>query len=436
MILYVLMESLHVVGVIDTWSSLIWTTKLQSAGTFELCVTATPRNKKFLQSNRFIARSDIAKLMYINTIEDNEDDGGKTLIVSGYSAEGILRKRMYPIWSDEYKHGGEYTMIDTFRAINPLGFRLNVHVLADVYTAEVNTSDLQKDMETYVRNMLTREGDEKLEEANFWQRPSTYMMEFDYNYPQMGMLFVKTYLDTINDLPTFIFSEDIGNIKNVKYSYSEEGCASCIIAMIDKEANITYQRETTDENGETVYEQINLNWSDLINTDDLMIYETVEGAEECLRRNEKVIYVDPVVQLVHERDYSKARHRTIRPLTEDELRSGTKYASEGQKEEYWAADESAYNYYALDQQATLNAMRDAINDELLLATENIQGNVIVDKMSAYNIGNIAIFRDNERAHDYYKRIEEIEEVFDSSGYSITPTFGEPLKGLKDVVKFK
>lgn len=436
MILYVLRESLHVIGVIDTWSSLIWTTKLQSAGTFELCVTATPRNKEFLQANRFLARSDIAKIMYITTIEENDSDNGETIIVSGYSSEGVLRKRMYPIWSKNYKHGDIHTMSDTFKAISPLGFRLNASSLSNVYTADVNTSDLQTDMETYVRFMLTREGDETLENAHFWQLPSTYTMEFDYNYPNMGMILVQKLLDNINSMPYFMFSEDIGNIKNVKYSYSEEGCSSCIIALINKNSNIVYQEESRDEEGQLVYEQVNLKWSDLINTTDLMMYETVKGAEENLRRNEKIIYVDPVVYVVHKRDYSKSEHRTVRPLLEDELRAGTKYAPEGQVEQYWVTDETEYTYYALDQQATFNAMKDAIKDELLLATENIQGDVVIDNMTAYNIGSIAIFRDNDRHKDFYKRIEEIQEVFDSSGYSIVPTFGEPLKELKDVLKIK
>lgn len=436
MILYVLRDTLHVVGVVDTWSSLIWRTKLQTAGTFELCVTATPRNKQFLQAHRFLARSDIAKFMYISTVEENEEDNGKTIIVSGYSAEGVLRKRMYPIWSEDYRHGEEYTMMDTFRAMNPLGFRLDVRLLADVYTGEVNASDLQTDMESYVRSMLMREGDEKLEEANFWQMPSTYMMEFDYNYPEMGMVLIPTLLENIDSRPMFMFSDDIGNIKNTKYSYSEEGCASCIIALINKNGNIVCQEESVDEEGKTVYTQVNLRWSDLINTTDLMIYETLDGAEDYLKRNEKIIYVDPVVNVVHKRDTQSSEHRSYRPLIEDELKAGTKYAAEGQVEQYWATDENAYNFYALDQQATLNAMKDAIKEEILLATENIQGTVSIDKISAYNIGNIAIFRDNERLHDYYKRIEEIEEVFDSSGYSITPTFGEPLKELKDIFKFK
>lgn len=436
MILYVLRESLHVVGVVDTWSSLIWTTKLQTAGTFELCVSATPRNKEFLQGGRFLARSNIAKIMYINTVEESSNDGGKTLIVSGYSSEGVLRKRMYPIWSTSYKHGDLFTMRDTFKAINPLGFRLDTSLLNDIYTADVNTSDLRTDMETYVRFMLTREGDEKLETANFWQMPSTYIMEFDYNYPEMGMILIPTLLDNIDSKPMFMFSEDIGNIQNASYSYSEEGCASCIIALINKDANITYQEETKDEEGQIVYNQVNLRWEDLVNTTELMIYETVNGAENYLKRNEKVIYVDPVVYVVHKRNTEKTQHRSYRPLLEDELRAGIKHASDGQVELYWSTNENDYTYYALDQQATMNAMKDAIKNELLLATENIQGNVSIDKLSAYNIGNIAIFRDNDRKHDYYKRIEEIQEVFDSSGYSIIPTFGEPLKELKDIFKFK
>lgn len=443
MILYVLRESLHVIGVIDTWSSLIWTTKLKAAGNFELCVAATPRNKKFLQANRFLARSDMSRIMYINTIEDKSGDETQ-LIVSGYSSEGVLRKRAYPIWSNRYHHGDAFTIESTFEAINPLGFRFDVSELYSRYTGDVTNSDLQTDMETYIRFILGREGDEIPETEPevdsdsmiFQQLPSTFFIDFDYKYPEMGLKLSVSILKEIKTMPSFMFSEDIGNISDVTYSYSEEGCASCIIALINKDANITYRGEIIDEKEEPIYIQTNLTWSDLVNTVDLMIYKTVDGAEDYLRRNEKVIYVDPIAYVVNERDTTKTEHRKINSVPEDLIRSGYKYGSEGMQECYWSEEKNLNIYYALDQQATLKAMEDAINKELLLATENIQGTVKTDKLTAYNVGDIAVFRDNDRLHDYYKRIEEIQECFDSSGYRITPTFGEPLKELKDVVQFK
>lgn len=436
MLLYVLRENLDVVGVVDTWISLIWNTKLQKAGTFELYVSATPRNKRFLQANRFLARSDIGKLMYINTIEEKEEDNGKTLTVSGYSAEGIFRKRMYPIWSKTIKHGDQFTIPQIFAALNPFGFKLNVGAIERLYTGDVSTGDLRTDMESYLRFLLIREGDEKLVDANFWQLPQTYTLEFDYMYPDDGLIFVPILLNNYkNTKPSHMFSEDIGNIRDVTYSYSEEGCPSAIIALINTSANIVVQQDTgeVDEYGDSIYNQINITWADLENTADLMIYKSL--ALDSLGSNEEIIYVDPVVTVSTSVDQSSSasKHVSFKPVPRDILQAGTKYAAEGQKEEYWITDSSKVvnTYYILDQKATLNAMQDAIDKRILLATENIQGTVNMNNLTAYNIGDIVVIRDNDRRVDIYKRIEEIEESFDNSGYQITPTFGEPLKTIFD-----
>lgn len=418
MLLYVLRENLDVIGVIDTWTSLIWTTKLQTAGSFELYVKATPRNKRFLKSNRFIARSDISKLMYITSIEEKTEDDGKTLTVTGYSAEGVLRKRMYPIWDKNIKHGDRFTIPEIFSAINPLGFKMNITNINSLYTGEVSTGDLQTDMETYLRFLLSRE-----EATDFYQLPQTYTLEFDYNYPNEGLILISHVLnDYENTRPSRMFSEDIGNIHNTSYSYSEEGCSSAIIALINTSANITVQNSDG--------EQINITWADLYNTENLFLYKSIANSD--LGANEEIIYVDPVVVAGTKIDPSMNKHITFKPVPLDVIQAGTKYAPEGQKEEYWSTESTAYTYYILDQEATLKAMQNAIDEKILLATENIQGTVDADKLNAYNIGDIVIIRDNDRLVDFYKRIEEIEESYDSSGYQITPTFGEPLKTIFDV----
>lgn len=433
MLLYVLRENLDIVGVIDSWQSLIWNTKLQTAGSFELYVTATPRNKRFLQANRFLARSDSNRFMYITSIDDKTEEDGKTITVSGYSVEGILRKRMYPIWSNNYIHGGSYTLRETFNAINPFGFKIDTTSVEHVYTGEVATGDLRTNMETYLRFLLTREGDMEGEDSDFWILPQTYIIEFDYAYPNEGfILYPEVLKDYRNNPPICMFSEDIGNIHDVSYSYSEEGCSSAIIALINTSANIIVQQATdeVDEQGNPVYSQINLSWSDLENTTDMFVYKTV--ATSRLGSNEEVIYVDPVVKITNSYDRSESKHVTFKPLPQDVIQSGTKYASEGQKEEFWSTETTAYTYYVFDAEATYKAMNDAIDEKLLMATENVQGTVNTDKITAKNIGDIVVIRDNDRLVDLYKRIEEIEETFDNSGYQITPTFGEPLKTIFDV----
>lgn len=437
MILYVLDENLEVRGVIDTWISLMWTTKLQTAGTFELYLSNTPRNRAFLQPNRFLARSDIAKMMYITTIEEKRDDSGKTLTVSGYSAEGIFRKRMYPIWATNFKHGDMYTIPDIFRNMTPLGPKIITTTIDKLYTGEVSTSDMKTDMETYLRFLLAREGDEDNEASHFWQTPSTYSLEFDYNYPNQGFLFVQEYLKDENSLPFGVVSEDIGNLKDSTYSYSEEGCTSSIIALIDTTSSVYYQEDSgeVDEYGNKLYYQVTLNWDDLENTANLEYRKIAEGVTSNMDINESIIYVSPVVKK-DVKSGGSTQHVTVKAVPRDQIYSGTKYASEGVTEHYWSTDASIEVVYCLDQAATMTAMKEAVEKQLKIATENYQGSVDTKKFNAYFIGEIIIIRDNERLKDFYKRVEEIEEVFDSSGYSITPTFGEPLKTLSDYIKIR
>lgn len=96
--LYILDESLTLVAVMDSYKSLIWTTRYYSAGDFELYLPATDKALSMLKPDYYIVRQDNDRVMMIEKIRISTDvENGNFLIVSGKSIENILHRRI--VWT-------------------------------------------------------------------------------------------------------------------------------------------------------------------------------------------------------------------------------------------------------------------------------------------------------------------------------------------------
>ncbi len=104
---YVFSENWELIDLIDTYSSIIWTTRYCTSGDFELYLPADKKAMDLLQSNRYLCRDkDIIKTEYstryrnVMIIEKVEvtttAEKGMYLIVSGRSLKSILKRRI--IW--------------------------------------------------------------------------------------------------------------------------------------------------------------------------------------------------------------------------------------------------------------------------------------------------------------------------------------------------
>ncbi|MCM1524220.1 MAG: siphovirus ReqiPepy6 Gp37-like family protein, partial [Ruminococcus sp.] len=90
-------------GFIDDFSSLLWTRRFSSAGSFELCVPATKENAVLIAPVRFVRRTDNGEAMYISTVrEETNNEGEGTITASGYSLDGLFRKLAMPLDPQEY----------------------------------------------------------------------------------------------------------------------------------------------------------------------------------------------------------------------------------------------------------------------------------------------------------------------------------------------
>lgn len=95
--LYVLNKNLEIIGIIDTYKSLIWSNRYKENGDCEVYVEANTSNLSLLQKGNYLVRSDDEMVCRINKIELQTDvENGNYLIVTGVDTKAYLDQRI--IW--------------------------------------------------------------------------------------------------------------------------------------------------------------------------------------------------------------------------------------------------------------------------------------------------------------------------------------------------
>ena len=93
--LWVLDDNRNKLGLIDTYSSLIWTKRYYTMGDFELVVPATTENLEMLQCGNFVTRGVGDMLCRIESADIKTDpQNGDWLIVKGRDGRSILNQRV------------------------------------------------------------------------------------------------------------------------------------------------------------------------------------------------------------------------------------------------------------------------------------------------------------------------------------------------------
>ncbi len=202
--LYIYNSQLEHIGIIDVFQSLIWVRRYSSAGTFELYLAKNAAGH--IERGNYIYRPDCGEIMYISAVETTED---RHVIVTGYSAEGILRKRT--LRNDA--SGGVNAVLSRVLEAAPLP-ALELSAENDI-SGDYN-GDMMATLEDYVRFKIGDSG-------------KSYRIDFDR---ARGKLVFKIFSgrDLSKDV---IFSESIGNLYNVRYSAAEDGCANVIVCTCD-----------------------------------------------------------------------------------------------------------------------------------------------------------------------------------------------------------
>lgn len=103
--LYVKDRSFKTIGVIDEYTSLIWTKRYWEYGDFEIYVHANIDLLNVLQIDNYICRNDDDTVMIIEKIQITTDaESGNFFVVTGRSAESILERRVITkhTWSSNF----------------------------------------------------------------------------------------------------------------------------------------------------------------------------------------------------------------------------------------------------------------------------------------------------------------------------------------------
>lgn len=95
---YVLDKNLSVVGIVDSYKSLIWANRYNDVGDCELYLEASQENINLLQDGYYLIRADDDMVCQIRKIEiDTSAEEGNYLIVTGKDTKALLDQRV--IWS-------------------------------------------------------------------------------------------------------------------------------------------------------------------------------------------------------------------------------------------------------------------------------------------------------------------------------------------------
>lgn len=451
--IYVLDDKLSVVGVIDQWESFIWVRKYREADSFELTLNINDKRlARLLTPQHYIARPDpkwspdLFVLGYISSIRDRKNGETTSLIVSGYGAEGIFRKRLFPFWLsiEDFKGLNIKTLL---QKLNPFGCRI-MYTFSGGFNPDilnVPANYIEGNMEDYLRYLMDLDSERKYsyhvllsyepEESSLDQY---YPTDVSYR-PHQPTLYFLCEEDDNTPIAHTILSEGTDNFINSEYSFSEDGTYSKIYVRVNPDFNVS-MTETTDEKdeyGDPITKTYNISYADI---EDTILPEYVldltKDPENYSKINstfmaitEHLMFVDPVI---------KKGQKTISGVSrwiKSEVPIGNCMIS-NDGTQYLVTPSEVVDVWYIDREETLKAMEKAARDTALIGTENFTGQMANSEIFSRNnliLGRIVLVRDDKRMRDYYKRVEEIEEVWDENGHSYQPTLGEPLKTIYDLI---
>lgn len=94
---YVYNQALELVGIVDSYKSLIWASRYHSVGDCEIYIRASVENLALMQKNYYLVRPDADMVCQIKKIEiDTDAENGNYLVVTGFDVKRWLDQRV--VW--------------------------------------------------------------------------------------------------------------------------------------------------------------------------------------------------------------------------------------------------------------------------------------------------------------------------------------------------
>lgn len=242
--IHILDDSFNLIGVIDTYTSLIWRPAYYDIGDFELYLDASVQNVEMLKKNYYLVRTqDITtdasgnivykKVMVIKNHRINTDiEGGDYLTVTGRELKFILNQRI--VWCQTNLSGNVATAIERL---------VNENAITPTDPNRV-IPDLELDPTLEISETITKQitGD-KLGNA-ITEICKTYNLGYEV-YVRNNKFIFKLYqgADRSTEPPYVVFSEDFENILNSEYERNTENYHNT--ALVAGEGEGTARKSTT-----------------------------------------------------------------------------------------------------------------------------------------------------------------------------------------------
>ena len=219
--LYVFDRSLQMIGVIDAFTSLIWTTRYFESGDFELYLPASKENVALLQEDYYLAReqdihgSRLESVMIIrNTFLVTDVDEGDSLAVSGYDLKELLQRRV--VWEQTTVSGKVEVAMRRILMENAIAPKLPERVIPGLKLSGVNGFPEKMEKQVTGENLY-----------DFLVATcKTYGLGWKIYVDGTSFLFEmikgvdRTYNQT--DHPPVIFSDEYDNLLSTSYQYHKD----------------------------------------------------------------------------------------------------------------------------------------------------------------------------------------------------------------------
>ena len=152
----VLNKQFEALAVIDSYSSLIWTTRYYTCGDFEIVVPIDEKHLELMKKGYYLIRSDDEHIGIIEDIQmERDEDSGERMIVTGKFASSILGRRIIATQTQLYGtvSAGVATLLND-NVVNPViparkipGFRVTPTSFTERLDAQYTGKNLLETIE-------------------------------------------------------------------------------------------------------------------------------------------------------------------------------------------------------------------------------------------------------------------------------------------------
>ena len=383
--IYIMNQDLQKIGIVDNYTSLIWSTRYVEFGDCEIYAPATPENLSIFQLDNYVMREDDDMICKIDKVElETNVETGNYLIITGTDCRKILNQRI--VWKTTSFTGEAETFIRRLITQNIISPTDADRVIPRFVLGEYYGFDVWLNLQTSYEPI----GDKIAEICRMYGYG--FKVTFDGNnfvfdiYKGADRSFAQT------ENPYVIFSDDFDNLKSSKYLIDKSNYGS--VALVGGSG----------EGKDRLLTMVNTSIATGINRHEIFV-DAKSTSKSITYEDLTEAYAGGTISTVSGTVYYSVNGERIATLDS---------ASEPQNAELLDAP-----YYAL--------LGEAGEEELakLKTLTAFEGEVEAENTYLYKtdyfIGDIVQIK-NEFGIERAVRIVEVVESFNDEGHSIIPTF--------------